>query len=105
MIYVQILALHVEEKSLMKLDLVHFVLIVRLTINELECEGEIVLKFIVEESCENRDELLQVINIIEKPIRDIVEANQLDSLKYLVVSDSNMECCDRRLHSLWRRVI
>lgn len=62
MIYVQILALHVEEKSLMKLDLVHFVLIVRLTINELECEGEIVLKFIVEESCENRDELLQVIN-------------------------------------------
>ncbi len=92
MIYVQILALHVEEKSLMKLDLVHFVLIVRLTINELECEGEIVLKFIVEESCENRDELLQVINIIEKPIRDIVEANQLDSLKYLVVSDSNMEC-------------
>ena len=61
-----------------------FVLIARLTINYLECEGEIVLKFTVEGSCENRDELLQVINIIEQPIRDIIEANHLDSLKYLV---------------------
>lgn len=75
----------------MKLDLVHFVLIVRLTINYLECEGEIVLKFIVEESCENRDVLLQIINIIEQSVRGVVKANQLDSLKYLVVSGSDMK--------------
>lgn len=66
-------------------------LIVHLIINYLECEGKIVFKFIVEDSCENRDMVLQTINIIEQPIRDVVKANQLDSLKYLVVSGSNMK--------------
>lgn len=77
-------------------------MIVRLIINYLECEGEIVFKFIVEDSCENRDIVLQTINIIEQLIRDVVKANQLDSLKYLVVSGSNRNITEMLLINMQR---